>query len=207
MSDENTHYLNLTALLQRVADGDQDAANDLMPIVYEHLRSIARVRMAGERAEHTLQATALVHEAYARMVAPGETAYENRRHFYFTAAEAMRRILIEHARARNTAKRGGTNRKRVRLDISAIVDLAQDGKSDEIIALDEALRRLEIQRPRVGQVVKLRFYGGMSIDETADMLDVSPRTVDLDWSFARAWLFRELSRSDETNCDDSSSRE
>ncbi len=201
MSDENSLNLNLTALLQRVAQGDQVAADELMPIVYEHLRSIARVRMAGKRAEHTLQATALVHEAYARMLAPGEMAFENRRHFFFAAAEAMRRILIEHARSRNALTGGGTSRKRVRMDISAIVDLAQDGNSDEIIALDEALQRLETQRPRVGQVVKLRFYGGMSIDETAEMLDVSPRTIDLDWAFARAWLFGELTRLDETSSD------
>ena len=108
----------------------------------------------------------------------------------------MRRILIEHARSRNALKRGGTGRKRIRLDISEIADLAEEGKSDEIIALDEVLHRLEEQRPRVAQVVKLRFYGGMSIDETAEMLDVSTRTVVLDWAFARAWLFRELSRYD-----------
>tara|TARA_E500000318_G_C3569122_1_gene217032 strand:+ start:1633 stop:2238 length:606 start_codon:yes stop_codon:yes gene_type:complete len=185
---------NLTVLLQRVAQGDQLAANELLPLVYEQLRAMARVRMSRERAGHTLQATALVHEAYARMLSPGDGSFENRRHFFFAAAEAMRRILIDHARSRNAKKRGGTDRQRVRLDISAIADLAEDGKTFEIIALDEALRRMETQRPRVAQVVILRFYGGMSVDETAEMLGVSSRTVDLDWAFARAWLYRELSR-------------
>lgn len=148
--------------------------------------------MAGERIGHTLQATALVHEAYARMLGPGDEAFENRRHFFFAAAEAMRRILIEHARARKAIKRGGPHRRRISMDISSIADLAEEEKFDEIIALDDALKRLENQRPRVARVVKLRFYGGMSVDETAMMLDVSPRTVDLDWAFARAWLFREL---------------
>ena len=151
---------NLTVLLQRVAQGDQLAANELLPLVYEQLRAMARVRMSRERAGHTLQATALVHEAYARMLSPGDGSFENRRHFFFAAAEAMRRILIDHARSRNAKKRGGTDRQRVRLDISAIADLAEDGKTFEIIALDEALRRMETQRPRVAQVVILRFYGG-----------------------------------------------
>ncbi len=147
--------------------------------------------MAGERLEHTLQATALVHEAYARMVGAGDRSFENRRHFFFAAAEAMRRVLIDHARSKSALKRGGT-RRRIEMDISAIADLAESGKSEEIIALDEALHRLEEQRERVARVVKLRFYGGLSVNETAEMLGVSPRTVELDWSFARAWLFREL---------------
>lgn len=184
----------MTLLLQRVARGDQLAANELLPLVYEQLRAMAQVRMLRERAGHTLQATALVHEAYAKMLAPGDGSFENRKHFFFAAAEAMRRILIDHARAKNAEKRGGADRHRVRLDISEIADLAEEGKTFEIIALDEALRRMEMQRPRVAQVVILRFYGGMSVDETAEMLGVSARTVDLDWAFARAWLYRELSR-------------
>ena len=184
----------LTQLLGQAAEGDIRATDRILPLVYDQLRAIAQARMAGERKDHTLQATALVHEAYARMLSGNESTFENRRHFYFAATEAMRRILIEHARSRHAIKRGGADRRRISMDISAIADLAEDGKSDEIIALDEALRRLEAQRLRVAQVVKLRFYGGMSIDETAEMLSVSPRTVDLDWAFARAWLFRELSR-------------
>ena len=194
MSNVPPRDQNLTVLLQRVAEGDQHAENELMPLVYEQLRAMARLRMANEKAGHTLQATALVHEAYARMLGPGEVAFENRRHFFFAAAEAMRRILIDHARAKKAEKRGGADRHQVSLDISEIADLAEEGKSFEIIALDEALLRMEVQRPRVAKVVILRFYGGMSVDETAEMLGVSARTVDLDWAFARAWLYRELSR-------------
>ncbi|MEQ9207264.1 MAG: sigma-70 family RNA polymerase sigma factor [Phycisphaerales bacterium] len=193
MTQESTPNPDLTVLLRRVSGGDEAAAGELLPLVYEQLRVIARARMAGERSEHTLQATALVHEAYVRMLGTGESAFENRKHFFFAATEAMRRILIDHARARKTIKRGGPNRRRISMDISAIADLADDTKFDEIIALDEALQRLENERPRVARVVKLRFYGGMSIDQTAEMLEVSARTVDLDWAFARAWLFRELS--------------
>ncbi len=196
MSESVSKDDEFTLLLGRVASGDQQAADELLPLVYEQLRAMARVRMSRERAGHTLQATALVHEVYAKMLAPGDGSFENRRHFFFAAAEAMRRILIDHARSRNAEKRGGGDRQRVRLDISAIADLAEDGKTFEIIALDEALRRMEVQRPRVAQVVILRFYGGLSVDETAEMLGISARTVDLDWAFARAWLYRELSQHD-----------
>ncbi|MFK7884331.1 MAG: ECF-type sigma factor [Phycisphaerales bacterium] len=191
MDDGQALQPELTQLFRRVAEGDRHAHEELMPLVYQQLRRIAQVRMAGERREHTLQATALVHEAYAKMMHADDASFANRRHFFFAAAEAMRRILIDHARARDSQKRGG-GRGRSKLDISAIADLASDGHSDDIIALDEALQRLEEERPRVANVVKLRFYGGMQVDETADMLGVSARTVDLDWAFARAWLYRAL---------------
>lgn len=193
MGAEGPSPSELTVLLRRAAEGDPAADETLLPMVYEQLRVIASARMVGERKGHTLQVTALVHEAYARMLGNDSDGFENRRHFFFAAAEAMRRILIEHARARDSLKRGGGQRKKVSLDISAIADLANEDKGDEIIALDEALRRLEKHRPRVACVVKLRFYGGMSVDETAEMLDVSPRTIDLDWAYARAWLYRALS--------------
>jgi len=195
MQTNQSHNPELTLLLQRVSGGDSEAVGELLPLVYEQLRTIARARMANERAGHTLQATALVHEAYARMLGTGDEAFENRRHFFFAAAEAMRRILIEHARVKNAIKRGGPHRRRISIDISAIADLAEEGKSDQIIALDSALQRLESVRPRVARVVMLRFYGGLSVNETAELLKVSPRTVNLDWAFARAWLFRELSGS------------
>lgn len=183
---------HLTMLLQRAAGGDGSASDEILPLVYEQLRHIAAARMADERRDHTLQATALVHEVYARMMGPGQEAFANRRHFFFAATEAMRRILIEHARARSRLKRGGPDRRRYDLDFAAIADLARDDKSEEILALDEALCRLEQQKPRAAKVVQLRFYGGLSVERVAEMLDVSPRTVELDWSFARAWLFREL---------------
>lgn len=182
----------MTRLLARIAEGDPRATDELLPLVYDQLRRIASARMAGERRDHTLQATALVHEAYARMMGGGQAAWENRRHFYFAAAESMRRILIEHARARSRIKRGGPGAKRRVLDFGAIADLAAEDKSEEILALDAALSRLKDERPRAAEVVTLRFFAGLSVRETAELLGVSPRTVELDWAFARAWLFREL---------------
>lgn len=195
MPDEHDPNLDLTRLLGRIAEGDAQATDELLPLVYEQLRQIARARMAGERRDHTLQATALVHEAYARMMGSGNDAWQNRRHFYFSAAEAMRRILIEHARARSRLKRGGPGVRRWSLDFSAVADLATEDKSEEILALDEALQRLKEERARSAEVVTLRFFGGLTVEETADMLGVSARTVDLDWAFARAWLFRALAET------------
>lgn len=180
-------------MLSRAAAGDPEAADDLLPLVYEQLRAIAQRRMASERHGHTLQATALVHEAYARLVGNDELQWDSRGHFFVAAAEAMRRILVEHARAKSRLKRGGPAQHRLALDIADVADLAGEEKSEEIIALDEALRRLSQQRPRVAQIVRLRFFAGLTVDETARALDVSPRTVDLDWAFARAWLYRDLS--------------
>lgn len=189
----------LTILFQRAAGGDAAASDQILPLVYEQLRQIAAARMAGERRDHTLQATALVHEAYARMMGPGEVAWVNRKQFFFAAAEAMRRILIEHARGRARLKRGGPGLKRKDLDFSAVADLAREDRSDEVIALDEALRRLEGEKPRVAQVVHLRFYGGLSVEEAAEALGVSARTVNLDWTYARAWLFKQLAAGDEAS--------
>jgi len=183
--------------MSQAAGGDRAAADRLLPLVYEQLRAAAQMQMAGERAGHTLQPTALVHEAFVKLVGARELPWGNRRHFYVAAAEAMRQILIDHARSRDRAKRGG-GRERRRLDFRSVADLVCFGESDEIIALDEALRRLEQQRPRVAQVVQLRFYAGLDIDATAGALGVSPRTVDLDWALARAWLYRELSRGGDT---------
>lgn len=190
---------DLTVLFRRAAEGDSDASDQILPLVYEQLRQIAAARMAGERRGHTLQATALVHEAYARLIGPGDVAWVNRKQFFFAAAEAMRRILIEHARARARLKRGGPGLKRRDLDFSAVADLAREDRSDEVIALDDALRRLEEERPRVAQVVHLRFYGGLSVEETAEALGVSARTVNLDWTYARAWLFKQLSEGEEAS--------
>lgn len=183
---------DLTHILARVAGGEQGAADELLPMVYEQLRRIAAARMAGERRDHTLQATALVHEAYARMMGGGSASWANRRHFYFAAAESMRRILIEHARARSRLKRGGPGMRRRALDFAAIADLAVENKGEEVLALDDALRRLKDERPRAAEVVTLRFFAGLGVREVADLLGVSPRTVELDWAFARAWLFREI---------------
>jgi len=174
---------NVTRLLREAASG-ADVASELLPLVYEQLKAIARNRMKQERDGHTLQATALVHEAYMKLVGEEQTTYRNRAHFYAVAAQAMRRILIDHARGKQAAKRGGG---RAPVPMS-VVDLAVDFDPDQTIALDEALTRLEREDEQAARVVALRFYAGLSVDETAEALDVSPRTVMREWSFARARL-------------------
>jgi RNA polymerase sigma factor (TIGR02999 family) len=175
-------------VLQRISNGDQAAAKDLLPLVYDQLRALAQQRMMQERPGHTLQATALVHEAFLKLVGPRAIPWAGQAHFYAAAAEAMRQILVDHARSRHREKRGGKGR-RVLLNV---LDLADTENSDEILALDEAFCRLEQQEPALGEVVRLRFFAGLSVDQTAESLGVSPRTVDRRWKFARAWLFREL---------------
>jgi len=162
-------------------------ASDLLPLVYDELRTLARHRMAHENVGHTLQATALVHEAYLRL-GGDEAQFANRAHFFHAAAEAMRRILIDHARQRGSAKRGGGAR---RLPTN-VLDLACAPDSGEIVALDDAIGRLEKEAPQAASVVRLRFYAGLSVEETAEALNISPRTVNREWTFARAWLFRVL---------------
>lgn len=182
-----------TLLMVAASGGDKLAADRLLPLVYEQLRQAAQLRLAGERAGHTLSATALVHEVYLKLVGPREVAWTNRAHFYAAAAEAMRRILIDHARARGRQKRGPAP---VSLEstsaLLSVADLVLDAHVDQIVRLDEALRRLEAEDPDVAQIVRLRFYAGLSGDETASALGKSPATVDRDWSWARAWLFRQL---------------
>ena len=182
----------VTRLIRDIQEGDPTAAANLLPLVYEQLRAIARQRMREERQDHTLQATALVHEAYARLVGNDEIAWDGRGHFFVAAAEAMRRILIEHARSTARPKRGGAKRRRLTLAIDDLADLTRPEKTEEILALEDALCRLQEQQPRVVQVVQLRFYAGLSVTETARVVGISPRTVDFDWAFARAWLYREL---------------
>ena len=183
---------DVTRILNAIERGDPRATEELLPLVYDELRLLAAQKLARESPGQTLQATALVHEAYARLVANAELAWDSRGHFFTAAAEAMRRILIEHARARAREKRGGPDQRRLTLDIGEVADLAQEERTEQIIALDGALRRLESQRPRVARVLHLRFYAGLSVDETARTLGVSARTVNLDWAFARAWLYKEL---------------
>jgi RNA polymerase sigma factor (TIGR02999 family) len=181
---------DVTRLLGEAAEGNSLAADQLLPLVYDQLRAVAQQRMAGERAGHTLQATALVHEAFVRLVGPREIPWQDQAHFYAAAAESMRRILVDHARAKKREKRGG-KQQRVALNV---LDLAQTENSEEILALDEAFCRLEQREPEAAEVVRLRFFAGLSVDQTAEALGVSPRTVDRRWKFARAWLFRELQR-------------
>ncbi len=179
---------DVTRLLEAVGAGDPRAAQELLPLVYDQLRKAAQLQMAGERPEHTLQATALVHEAYLRLVGSCQTTFENRAHFYVAAAEAMRRILIEHARKRARIKRGG-DRKRISLSAAY---LAQEACPEEIVSVDEAIRRLEKRDRRMAEIVRLRFFAGLSVGETAEALGLSERSVRREWALARAWLHREL---------------
>jgi RNA polymerase sigma factor (TIGR02999 family) len=183
---------DVTGLLQAIDQGDPHAASQLLPLVYEELRKLASQRMAQEAADHTLQPTALVHEAYVRLVGDGEAAqWDNRGHFFAAAAEAMRRILIDDARRKLAAKHGGGC---VRLELPA--DMAVNGPDErpELLALDEALNRLAASDPSLAELVKLRYFAGLSVEETALVLGSSTRTVKRDWSFARAWLRREMDR-------------
>ncbi|QOV87557.1 ECF-type sigma factor [Humisphaera borealis] len=175
--------------------------SELLPLVYDQLRKLARQRMAGERIGHTLQATALVHEAFLRIVGPQSNGsqntgpkFSNVGHFYRAAAEAMRRILIEHARAHATDKRGGGVH---RLSFTTVLDLAAAPDPEEILAFDDALSRLESQAADAAAIVRLRFYAGLSVEETAESLGISPRQVNREWQFARAWLYRELGSPDQ----------
>lgn len=182
------HAADITRLLNRWTDGDAAALQDLMPLVYEALRELADHYMQRERPNHTLQPTALVNEAYLRLSGHG-SGFKSRVHFYGAAAQVMRRILVDHARERRARKRGGA------LDQFAFTE-ALDGAIGEVpidvLALDEALDRLGRMAPVKVQVVELRYFGGLSIDETATFLGLSPATVKRHWSFARAWLYRAL---------------
>ena len=180
----------VTRLLRGAGAGDLRAAGELLPLVYDELRSLARRRMRAEQAGQTLQATALVHEAYLRLLGGDAVGpnWDGRRHFYAAAAEAMRRILIERARRRGSRRHGG-EMQRVDLDDAA---LAVDGPPDDLLALDDALSALSERHPDKAQLVRLRFYAGLTIQDAADALGVSTATAERHWTFARAWLYRKL---------------
>jgi RNA polymerase sigma factor (TIGR02999 family) len=180
---------------QLIADwqrGDQGAFDRLLPLVYEELRRVARARLRSERAGHTLQTTALVHEAYVRLVDLDRMTVRDRTHFFAMASRLMREILVDHARRRNAHKRGG-GAEMIRLDEA---NPAVGGDTIDLIALDEALSQLAAFEERLCRVVELRFFGALSIAETATALDVSPATVERDWVVAKAWLHQRLSSSE-----------
>lgn len=189
----------VTRILSALEQGDSHAAEELLPLVYDELRRLAAEKMAQEKPGQTLQATALVHEAYIRLVNVGEIQqWHSRRHFFAAAAEAMRRILIDSARRKRTEKHGG-RRQRVSLDaIDAIgaVEAAADKHSPDLLALDEALTRLAAEDPIKAQLVSLRYFAGLSVQEAADALGIARATADRYWSYARTWLFCELSGKD-----------
>lgn len=185
--DDPTHD-ELTQILARASEGDDSAVAQAASAVYEELREIAARELRGERPDQTLRTTALVNEAFIRLVGQREVEWESRRHFLGTAARAMRSILVDHARARKALKRGG-DRKRAPLD--DVVDAIQMEQVD-LLALDEALAKLEAVAERKARVVELRYFAGLTIAETAQTLGVSTGTVENDWEFARTWLHREL---------------
>jgi len=181
----------ITRILKDWSAGDADAAAKLMPIVYEELRSLARNYLARERGDHTLQATALVHEAYLRLAGDSVMSWGDRAHFYGVAARLMRQVLVDHARAHNAGKRGGLQTK---LTLDEARELPGE-KPVEIVALDSALENFAQTYPRKCQVVELKFFGGLEAKEIAEVLKVSEKTILRDWNFAKLWLCRELSQN------------
>jgi RNA polymerase sigma factor (TIGR02999 family) len=180
----------VTQLLIAWSNGDQAALEQLTPLVYSELHRLAHRYLGRERKGHTLQTTALVHEAYIRLIDQKEVRWQNRAHFFAIAAQIMRRILVDYARARNYAKRGG-GAQRVSFDEAMDVS---DERAADVIALDEALSALAELDQRKSRIIELRFFGGLSIEETAEVLGVSPGTVMRDWTFAKAWLQREINK-------------
>ena len=179
---------NVTQLLIGWSEGNKEALDELLPLVYDELRKQAARYLRKESPGHTLQTTALIHEAYLRLIDQKNVRWQNRAHFFGIAAQLMRRILVDHARMKKRAKRGGSNIK-VSLSEAALKTPAQDL---DIVALDEALKRLEQVDEQQSRVVELRFFSGLSVEETAEVLSISPATVKRDWSMAKAWLHREI---------------
>lgn len=178
---------DVSQLLRQWSDGDEHALDALTPIVYAELRQLARRYMKRERPDHSLQATALIHEAYLRLVDYRRMQWQNRAHFFAVSAQVMRRILVDHARRHNLKR--GRGIQHLSLDAAAVV---AGERSADLVALDDAMRSLEELDPRKVKVVELRFFGGLSVEETAAVLNVSPVTVRRDWSSAKVWLYREL---------------
>jgi RNA polymerase sigma factor (TIGR02999 family) len=179
---------DVTVLLAQLTNGNKDAASRLIPLVYAELKRLAGSYMRRERADHTLQATALVHEAYLKLVEQRSVDWQSRAHFFGIAAQVMRRLLVDHARGHLREKRGG-GQDVVPLD-EALVFVPE--KSLELAKLDDSLKRLTKIDPRQGQIVELRFFGGLTVEETAEFLGISPKTVKRDWSMAKAWLHGDM---------------
>jgi RNA polymerase sigma factor (TIGR02999 family) len=189
---------DVTQILAAIEQGDPQASEQLLPLVYEELRKLAAQRLAKEAPGQTLQATALVHEAYLRLVGESEEQHWNSRgHFFAAAAEAMRRILINRARDKKRAKRGG-ERRRVDLDR---IDIALDTNDEQLIALDEALSQLAVEDPDAARLVNLRFFAGLTLKDTASSLGLAPRTAERQWAYARAWLYARLRPDDGRSAD------
>lgn len=183
---------DVTTILSAIEQGDPRAAAELLPLVYNELRRLASQKLAQEEPGHTLQATALVHEAYLRLVGPGAPEWNSRGHFYAAAAEAMRRILIDRARRKRSTKHGGHLRRRAHDD----VEIVAAAPCDDVLALDSALTQLAADDPAKAELVSLRYFAGLTLEETARALGISTATAKRHWVYARAWLFRAIERAD-----------
>ncbi|MHC4098787.1 MAG: ECF-type sigma factor [Planctomycetota bacterium] len=183
---------DVTQILNAIEQGDDKASEKLLPLVYEELRHLAAQKMTHEKPGQTLQATALVHEAYIRLLEGADQNWNSRGHFFKAAAEAMRRILVENARRKKRLKRGG-DRQRVSFDD---VDLAIDVPSDDVVALDEALKKFAEEKPRMVKAIELRYFVGLTLGQVSEILGVSERTVSSYWAYARAWLYRDITERD-----------
>lgn len=192
-SSADNSATDVTRLLLDWGHGDQSALDSLLPLIYNELRRVADSYLRRDRPGHTLQATALVNEAFLRLIDQNQINWQNRTHFFGAAANLMRQILIQHARANHAAKRGGERQK---LYLDEAGDVAQSSDLD-LVALDDALRDLEAVAPRQCRIVELRYFGGLSIEETGEVLSISPATVKREWTMAKAWLRREISHRDE----------
>lgn len=185
-----TQKPEVTQLLKESARGDRAALDELLPLVYGELRRIADRYLKHERTDHTLQPTALVHEAYLRLVDQRDVEWQNRAHFFGVAAQMMRRILVDHARAQQTAKRGSGG---IKVSLEDVLEISEE-QIDNMLALDEALKALEKIDPQKSRIVELRFFGGLSIEETAEALGIGTATVIRQWRMAKAWLYNEVSK-------------
>jgi RNA polymerase sigma factor (TIGR02999 family) len=178
----------VTRILQAVEHGDGKAAQELLPLVYEELRRLAAFKMSQQAANQTLQPTALVHEAYLKLLGEGEHSWNDRRHFFAAAAEAMRHILVDRARRKAAIRHGGGQ---VRINLDDVV-VAADGNDETVVLIHEALEKLAMQDPAAAELVKLRFFGGLTFQQASEVLDLSERTAKRQWAYARAWLFKEI---------------
>ncbi len=187
---------DVTQILHAIADGDPSAAEELLPLIYDELRKLAAARMANESPDHTLQATALVHEAYVRLVdANSLQHWDCRGHFFSAAAEAMRRILVDQARRKMTHKAGGEHRRVELEDVEPQIA----APNLDVLALDAALKKLEVRNARQAELIKIRFFGGLTIEKAARAMGVSTSTVENDWAYARSWLRIEMAAGDDAN--------
>ena len=191
MEPNTPHTPEITEILRNWADGENGSLDELMPLVYDELHRQAKRHLRRENKGHTLQTSALIHEAYIKLVGQRSTNWQNRSHFFAIASQMMRRILVDHARTKHREKRGGDG---VKLALDEAMAVAESDSSVDLIALDDALTRLEKLDKQQSRVVELRYFSGLSLDDVADLLKISPSTAARDWAMAKAWLHRELTR-------------